>query len=160
MICGIVWSFSRCDRGRNTSIPKKSWAGGSQGCGEPHQSGYGVNPITGKRRRLANDSEKVVTLSDFVRNRTPARAEPENARFYPQLGPSGLPVGARPRLATLDSDGHPPAIYRTYVALTLLGCRSAAVRAIVAPERPEQAMRAARTKRRESEVLPPISEVV
>ena len=27
-------------------------------------------------------------------------------------------MGARPRLATLDSDGHPPAIYRTYVALT------------------------------------------
>ena len=35
-----------------------------------------------------------------------------------QLGP---PVGARPRLATLDSDGHPSAIYRTYVALTHLG---------------------------------------
>lgn len=32
-----------------------------------------------------------------------------------QLGPL---VGARPRLPTLDSDGHPPAIYRTYVALT------------------------------------------
>ena len=28
-------------------------------------------------------------------------------------------MGARPRLATLDSDGHPSAIYRTYVALTI-----------------------------------------
>ena len=32
-----------------------------------------------------------------------------------QLGP---PVGARPRLATLDSGWHAPAIYRNYVALT------------------------------------------
>jgi hypothetical protein len=35
-------------------------------------------------------------------------------------------VRARPRLATLDSDGHAPAIYRNYVALTKKGRRAKA----------------------------------
>jgi hypothetical protein len=60
----------KMDVGGNASTPKKEWAGGSQGCKKPGQSGYGFNPIPVKTRRVANDSETVLTLSVLVRNCT------------------------------------------------------------------------------------------
>jgi hypothetical protein len=52
--------------GVNAYILKKS--------GEGLGGGYGVNPITGKTRRFANDSETVLTLLSGIENRIFPRA--------------------------------------------------------------------------------------